>query len=98
MGQLLTGLKEMQETIARLTGQVRSHSEYVFDSTRQLVSGNQDLSSRTEHQASTVEEASATVEELSATGRRPPLIIPRAGYFRRKKSRPNCDGFFVCSA
>jgi HAMP domain-containing protein len=70
MGQLLTGLKEMQETIARLTGQVRSHSEYVFDSTRQMVSGNQDLSSRTEHQASTVEEASATVEKKPSKLRR----------------------------
>ncbi len=69
MGQLLSGLAEMQETIARLTGQVRAHSEHVFDSTRQLVSGNQDLSSRTEHQASTVEQASATVEELSSTVR-----------------------------
>ncbi len=69
MGQLHGGLKEMQETIARLTSQVRAHSEYVFDSTRQLVSGNQNLSSRTEHQASTVEQASATVEELASTVR-----------------------------
>ena len=69
MGELHGGIKEMQETIARLTRQVRAHSEHVFDSTRQLVSGNQNLSSRTEHQASTVEEASATVEELSGTVR-----------------------------
>lgn len=66
MGELLGGLKEMQETIAHLTSQVHVHSEYVFDSTKQLVSN---LSGRTEHQASTVEEASATVEELSRTVR-----------------------------
>lgn len=66
-GELLQALKEMDQNLASIVGQVRSSTETIASASRQITSGNQDLSSRTEHQASALEQTSAALKELTST-------------------------------
>ncbi|AON53495.1 methyl-accepting chemotaxis protein [Herbaspirillum seropedicae] len=67
MGQLLEGLKRMQESLSRTVQAVRSGSEAISTATREIASGNLDLSSRTEQQAASLEETASSMEELTST-------------------------------
>ncbi|MBS0344406.1 MAG: MCP four helix bundle domain-containing protein, partial [Proteobacteria bacterium] len=51
-GQLLAALREMNSSLARIVGEVRSGTDNIATASGQIASGNQDLSSRTEEQAS----------------------------------------------
>ena len=66
-GQLLQALKEMNESLARVVGEVRTGTDTIATASSQIASGNQDLSSRTEEQASSLEETAASMEELTST-------------------------------
>ena len=66
-GQLLQALKDMQNGLIEVVGQVRGGSESVASASAQIASGNADLSGRTEEQASALEETAASMEELSST-------------------------------
>jgi methyl-accepting chemotaxis protein len=66
-GQLLSALKRMQESLAKVVATVRQGSEGVATASAEIAQGNQDLSSRTESQASALEETAASMEELNAT-------------------------------
>lgn len=66
-GQLLRALKTMNESLARIVGEVRSGCDLIAEATTEIASGNLDLSSRTESQASALEETSSTMEELTST-------------------------------
>ncbi len=69
VGQLLLALKEMNESLVRTVGNVRSSSDTIATASQQIASGNMDLSSRTEQQASSLEETASSMEELTSTVR-----------------------------
>jgi len=66
-GELLSSLREMNEGLARIVGEVRSGSESIATATEQIAAGNSDLSQRTEEQASALEETASSMEELTST-------------------------------
>jgi methyl-accepting chemotaxis protein len=67
IGQLMKSLKEMNDSLVNIVGQVRGGTIAIADASQQIASGNMDLSSRTESQASSLEETSASMEELTST-------------------------------
>jgi methyl-accepting chemotaxis protein len=69
-GMLQAALRDMQASLARIVGEVRSGAETMATASREIASGNLDLSSRTEQQAGTLEETASSMEELNATVRR----------------------------
>ena len=68
-GQLLQALKDMNGSLIRIVGQVRSGTETIATASSQIATGNLDLSSRTEEQASSLEETASSMEELTSTVR-----------------------------
>ncbi len=67
--ELLLALKEMNESLVKTVGDVRSGTEAITVASQQIASGNADLSSRTEAQASSLEETASSMEELTSTVR-----------------------------
>ncbi|SFG80450.1 methyl-accepting chemotaxis sensory transducer with TarH sensor [Duganella sp. CF458] len=68
-GQLLQALKDMNESLIRVVGQVRKGTGMIGSATSEIATGNMDLSSRTEEQASSLEETASSMEELTSTVR-----------------------------
>jgi methyl-accepting chemotaxis protein len=68
-GQLLQALAEMNDSLQRIVGEVRTGTDTIATASSEIASGNQDLSSRTEEQASSLEETVAAMEELTSTVR-----------------------------
>ena len=66
-GQLLMALRDMNQGLVRIVGEVRAGTDTIAEASTQISAGNMDLSSRTEQQASTLEQTAASVEELSST-------------------------------
>ncbi len=66
-GQLLQALKEMNESLLRTVGEVRSGTDAIATASGQIAAGNMDLSSRTEQQAASLEETASSMEELTST-------------------------------
>ncbi|NRR34210.1 MCP four helix bundle domain-containing protein [Oxalobacteraceae bacterium] len=66
-GQLLAALHEMSDSLVRTVSAVRSSTETITIASREIASGNADLSSRTESQASALEETASSMEELTGT-------------------------------
>jgi methyl-accepting chemotaxis protein-1 (serine sensor receptor) len=67
IGQLMQSLKDMNENLVRVIGQVRTGTDTVATASSQIAAGNLDLSSRTEEQASSLEETASSMEELTST-------------------------------
>ncbi|HEY0064559.1 MAG TPA: methyl-accepting chemotaxis protein [Telluria sp.] len=65
--ELLQALKDMNESLSRTVGEVRSGTETITVAAQEIASGNADLSSRTESQASSLEETASSMEELTST-------------------------------
>jgi len=63
--QLLRALREMNDSLSGIVGEVDTGIRTIASASTQIASGNQDLSSRTEQQASALEETAATMEELT---------------------------------
>ncbi|NTW81656.1 MAG: HAMP domain-containing protein [Geobacteraceae bacterium] len=66
-GHLLASLKEMNEGLAKIVGEVRTGADSIATATEQIAAGNADLSQRTEEQASALEETASSMEELAST-------------------------------
>ena len=66
-GRLMHALKEMNESLVKIVGEVRTGTQTIATASGQIASGNQDLSSRTEEQASSLEQTAASMEELTST-------------------------------
>jgi methyl-accepting chemotaxis protein len=66
-GQLMQALKNMNDSLATVVGQVRQGTDTIATASSQIAAGNMDLSSRTEEQASSLEETAASMEELTST-------------------------------
>ncbi|CAM2151731.1 Methyl-accepting chemotaxis protein I [Pararobbsia alpina] len=67
MGVLLTSIEKTRQGLMSVTGTVRSGSESVATSTREIAAGMIDLSSRTEEQAASLQETAASMNEITAT-------------------------------
>jgi methyl-accepting chemotaxis protein len=57
----------MNDSLAKVVGEVRQGTDTMATASSQIASGNQDLSSRTEQQASSLQETAASMEELTST-------------------------------
>ncbi|MYM36655.1 HAMP domain-containing protein [Duganella sp. FT94W] len=66
-GQLLGALKDMNDSLIRIVGQVRAGTGTIATASTQIATGNLDLSQRTEEQASSLEETASSMEELTST-------------------------------
>ncbi|HYD60255.1 MAG TPA: Cache 3/Cache 2 fusion domain-containing protein [Noviherbaspirillum sp.] len=66
-GQLMQAMKDMNDSLARIVGEVRTGTDTIATASHQIASGNLDLSSRTEEQASSLEETASSMEELTST-------------------------------
>ena len=67
IGQLLRSMRQMKIVFRSTIGDVLDSFEQMQQATRDIASGNQDLSGRTDSQAATLEETSASMEELAST-------------------------------
>ncbi len=65
--ELLQALKDMNESLSKTVGDVRSGTETITIASQEIAAGNADLSSRTESQASSLEETASSMEELTST-------------------------------
>jgi methyl-accepting chemotaxis protein len=66
-GELLHALREMNESLVRIVGEVRNGAETITTASSEIAHGNMDLSSRTESQAGSLEETASSMEELTST-------------------------------
>jgi aerotaxis receptor len=67
VGQLLRALQQMNSNLVATIRDVRVNVETMAVATRQIATGNADLSGRTEAQAASLEETAASVDEFSST-------------------------------
>ncbi|MDN2709119.1 methyl-accepting chemotaxis protein [Janthinobacterium sp. SUN118] len=66
-GQLMHALKNMNDKLVGIVGQVRAGTDSISTASSEIAAGNLDLSSRTEEQASSLEETASSMEELTST-------------------------------
>jgi len=66
-GKLMHALHAMTGNLARIVGQVRSGTDAIATASREIATGNLDLSARTERQAGALEETASAMEELTST-------------------------------
>jgi methyl-accepting chemotaxis protein len=66
-GQLMQALKDMNDSLVTIVGEVRCGTDTIATASGQITSGNLDLSSRTEQQASSLEETAASMDQLMST-------------------------------
>jgi len=64
---LLHAMRVMRDGIAQAVAQVRQGTEWIAQSVGQIVTGNLDLSARTEEQAASLQETAASMEEITST-------------------------------
>ncbi len=64
---LLRALSDMNASLVSTVADVRGSTETISVASRQIASGNADLSARTEAQAGSLEETASSMEELTAT-------------------------------
>jgi methyl-accepting chemotaxis protein len=68
-GQLLQALKNMNDNLAGIVGDVRRSTDTITSASQEIAAGNNDLSQRTAAQAASLEETSSSMEELTSTVR-----------------------------
>lgn len=69
VGLMLRALKEMNDSLRHIVGDVRQSINAISVATRDIASGNADVSARLESQASNLEETASSMEELTSTVR-----------------------------
>jgi methyl-accepting chemotaxis protein len=69
IGRLFASIRSMQQGLLNTVSRVRTSSESIDTSAKEIAAGNMDLSSRTEQQASSLEETAASMEQLTGTVR-----------------------------
>ncbi len=67
IGRLFSAIRSMQQALLTTVSRVRSSSDSINTSAKEIAAGNMDLSSRTEQQASSLEETAASMEQLTGT-------------------------------
>src|SRR5450830_1601622 len=91
-GMVMRALRDMNDSLARVVGQVRGSTDAIATASAQIASGNLDLSARTEDQASSLEETAAAMEELTATVRQNADNAKLANQLARSASTEAADG------
>ena len=66
-GRLMQSLKAMNDSLVGIVSQVRQGTDTINTASREIATGNLDLSSRTEEQAGSLEETASAMEELTST-------------------------------
>jgi methyl-accepting chemotaxis protein len=66
LASLLQALRQMNDSLARIVGEVRQSAESVSTGSLQIAMGSADLSQRTEEQAANLEQTAASMEELTS--------------------------------
>jgi methyl-accepting chemotaxis protein len=66
-GQLFGALDDMADSLSAIVTGVRTAADQIHHTSKQIRSGNSELSQRTEQQASSLEETAASVEQLTGT-------------------------------
>ncbi|MDU5473169.1 methyl-accepting chemotaxis protein [Pantoea sp.] len=66
MAELLHALMKMQQHLARLVSDIKSHAATIATSSEEIAQGNGDLSSRTEEQAASLAQTAASMEQLAS--------------------------------
>ena len=66
-GQLLLALKDMNDHLRQIVGNVRNSANAIVTASTQIATGTLDLSSRTEQQSGSLEETASSMEELTST-------------------------------
>jgi methyl-accepting chemotaxis protein len=66
MGELQQALKDMNESLVQIVGQVRQGTDAIFSASSEIATGNLDLSERTEVQACSLEKTASSMQELTA--------------------------------
>jgi methyl-accepting chemotaxis protein len=64
-GQLMQALKDMTASLCRTVGEVRTSTHTITIASREIATGNADLSTRTEAQAGSLEETASSMEQLT---------------------------------
>ncbi|CAM5780872.1 methyl-accepting chemotaxis protein [Castellaniella caeni] len=64
---LLHAMRVMRDGIAQAVAQVRQGTEWIAQSVGQIVTGNLNLSARTEEQAASLQETAASMEQITST-------------------------------
>ncbi|HWU99434.1 MAG TPA: methyl-accepting chemotaxis protein [Oxalicibacterium sp.] len=67
MGQLQKALQQMNVNLRSVIGDVSTNVASINTATREIATGNMDLSGRTEAQASSLEQTASSMEELAST-------------------------------
>ncbi len=67
LAELMKALGDMQGSLSRIVGEVRSTTESISTASAQIATGNQDLSTRTEQAAGSLQETAASVEQINDT-------------------------------
>ncbi|HJV75145.1 MAG TPA: methyl-accepting chemotaxis protein [Noviherbaspirillum sp.] len=67
IGTLFEATKRVQQNLTQVIGTVHTSAESVSAASKQIATGNADLSARTESQASSLEETASSMEELTST-------------------------------
>ncbi len=66
VGQVLRGMTQLKVSLTAIVSDVRRQIDHLKLTTREIASGNMDLSRRTELQAASLEETAASLEQLTA--------------------------------
>jgi methyl-accepting chemotaxis protein len=66
-GALMQALQNMNESLGRVVGDVRSSTDSISTASTEIATGNQDLSGRTEQTASNLQQAASSMEQLTGT-------------------------------
>lgn len=67
IGKLMQAFRRMDDKLGEIVHDVRNNSESVSVGARQIASGNDDLSRRTQEQAASLEQTAASMEEMTST-------------------------------
>lgn len=66
-GECKVNINATVDKLADIVGQVRESSDFINNASREIASGNNNLSERVETQASSLEETASSMEELTST-------------------------------
>ncbi|HYD61961.1 MAG TPA: methyl-accepting chemotaxis protein [Noviherbaspirillum sp.] len=68
-GELMKALQHMNESLSRLVGEVRQGTETIAAASREIATGNMDLSHHTQEQAGALQETASSMGQLTQTVR-----------------------------
>ena len=91
-GQLMHSLRDMNDSLLRVVGQVRGGTDAIATASAEIASGNLDLSARTEGQASSLEQTASAMEQLTSTVRQNADNARQANQLAQSASGVASDG------